>query len=116
MDTFEALADPVRRQILVLVRSAPRTAGWLAGQFIISRPAVSRHLRVLRESDLVRDEASGRERVYRLAPEALGEVRTLLDALTRPWEQAFDALDTEVRRAHRDRTAATTTTAQQNSA
>lgn len=111
MDRFEALADPVRREILLLVREAPRTAGWLAGRFPISRPAVSRHLRVLRESGLLADDVHGRERFYRLAPAALEPVADYVERLTAPPQGGFaaavragmDALDTEVHRARRDR-------------
>ena len=64
MDLFSALADPVRRAILAARRDAPLTAGQVASLFPgISRPAVSRHLRVLRESGLVRAESRGRQRV-----------------------------------------------------
>ena len=67
MEVFEAISDPVRREILVaLAREGTLSAGEIAGRFAISRPAVSRHLRVLRESGVVRDEVSGRRRIYRL--------------------------------------------------
>ena len=98
----QALADPIRREILRMVRDAPRTAGAIAGAFDVSRPAVSRHLRVLREAGLVRDEIAGRERVYRLevAPLApleayCAELRTSLEAT---WDRRFLALETEVHR------------------
>ena len=61
-----AIADPVRREILALLRGGPMPAGAIADRFAISRPAVSRHLRVLREAGLVVDTPQGRERVYRL--------------------------------------------------
>ncbi len=102
---MRALADPIRRAILCLVRDAPRPAGALAAAFPVSRPAVSRHLRVLREAGLVRVEAAGRERVYRLEPAPLGAVEAYLAALRAPrdgvlaaWERRFMALDTEVHR------------------
>ena len=65
-EVAEAIADPVRREILVMLRGTALTAGDIARRFTISRPAVSRHLRVLRESGLVHDELVGRQRFYRL--------------------------------------------------
>ncbi|KNX38931.1 ArsR/SmtB family transcription factor [Luteipulveratus halotolerans] len=105
MDVFAAIADDVRRRIVVLLAQSPRTAGALAEQFPdISRPAVSRHLRVLRESGLVRAELVGRERRYELATEPLAEVdRWLALARGQAWEQRLDAFETEVRRTVRDR-------------
>ncbi|HVK35136.1 MAG TPA: metalloregulator ArsR/SmtB family transcription factor [Microlunatus sp.] len=109
MEVFEAIGDPVRREILVaLAREGSLSAGEIAGRFAISRPAVSRHLRVLRESGVVHDEVSGRRRIYRLAVDGLEPLRAWLSELTpQPaddvWSARFDALDTEVRRTRRDR-------------
>ena len=105
-NAMQALADPIRREILRMVRDAPLSAGAIAGAFSVSRPAVSRHLRVLREAGLVIDEPSGRERVYRLELAPLAEVETYLAELrsTRDdderagWERRFMALETEVHR------------------
>lgn len=100
----QALADPIRREILRMVREAPLSAGAIAGAFSVSRPAVSRHLRVLREAGLVRDEAAGRERVYRLEPAPLAELERFCAELRTPpderahWERRFLALETEVHR------------------
>lgn len=103
-----AIADPVRRDILVMLRSRRLSAGEIADRFAISRPAVSRHLRVLRESGLVQDETVGRQRFYALNPAQLGELATWLAQFTRPsgWEHRLDALETEVHRTRRDRRAA----------
>jgi DNA-binding transcriptional ArsR family regulator len=100
-----AIADPVRREILLMLRDAPLTAGQIAGRFAISRPAVSRHLRVLREAGVVRDEADGRRRVYTLVAGPLDELAGWLAALTGPsgWTQRLDALETEVYRTRRER-------------
>lgn len=100
-----AIADPVRRRILELLRDGDLPAGRIAEEFAISRPAVSRHLRVLRESGLVRDELVGRQRLYSLDPAPLGELTGWLARLTRPsgWEHRLDALETEVHRTRRDR-------------
>ncbi|RZS34351.1 ArsR family transcriptional regulator [Herbihabitans rhizosphaerae] len=106
MDVAGAIADEVRREILVLLHDGPRTAGEIAGRFPISRPAISRHLRVLRESGLVSDELSGRQRIYRLHPEPLRELAAWLARFTTEskWEQRLDALETEVHRTKRDKT------------
>lgn len=107
MEAVRAIADPVRREILDMLRDGPRTAGAIAAAFAVSRPAVSRHLRVLREHGLVRDELVGRERVYRLDPAPLARVEAWLVALRTPpgpaWGSRLDALETEVHRRGRDR-------------
>lgn len=73
-DPWQALADPVRRTILELLSRRPRPAGEIAAEFEITRPAISRHLRVLREAGLVEAEREGRERVYSLAAAPLEEL------------------------------------------
>jgi len=103
MQAAAAIADPVRRSILSMLRRGPLTAGAIASAFEISRPAVSRHLRVLREHDLVRDEAVGRSRVYRLDVAPLLELDAWLGQFRGSWQQALDALETEVHRTRRDR-------------
>ena len=103
----QALADPIRREILVMLREAPRTAGAIAETFTVSRPAVSRHLRVLREAGLVHDTVSGRERQYELALDALAPLEAFLAQLRGPsvWSRRLDALETEVHRVRRRREA-----------
>ncbi|WP_238007317.1 metalloregulator ArsR/SmtB family transcription factor [Dactylosporangium sp. AC04546] len=98
-----AVADPVRRSILTLLRSGPVPAGEIAAHFPISRPAISRHLRVLRESGLVRDTLTGRKRLYELDPAPIAPLVEWLTELGRPdgWEHRFDALETEVYRTRR---------------
>lgn len=100
-----AIADPVRREILLMLRDEPLSAGQIADRFAISRPAVSRHLRVLREAGLVSDEADGRRRVYTLVTAPLDELTGWLARLTRPsgWQHRLDALETEVYRTRRER-------------
>ncbi len=100
-----AIADPVRRRILSMLRGGPLAAGEIAETFDISRPAISRHLRVLRESGLVADEANGRQRVYTLDTAPLEELQDWLAGFGRQWEARLDALETEVHRARRDRRA-----------
>ncbi|WP_436775072.1 metalloregulator ArsR/SmtB family transcription factor [Yinghuangia sp. YIM S09857] len=103
-----AIADPVRRGILELLRDARLSAGEISERFAISRPAVSRHLRVLRESGLVRDELAGRHRYYVLQPERFDELADWIAGFARAsgWEQRLDALETEVYRTRRERRAA----------
>ncbi len=107
MDAFAAIADPVRRAILVEVAQAPARVVDLAARHPISRPAVSKHLRVLTEVGLVTAEDRGRERHYRLVPAGLAPVAALLEGLVLGGSpvtaQALDALDTEVRRTVRER-------------
>lgn len=112
---MRAIADPVRRDILELLCDGPQPAGAVAAAFDgISRPAVSRHLRVLREHGLVRDELVGRARIYRAELAPLLEVEAWLVALRSrgveasadpgaTWSGRLDALETEVRRTGRDR-------------
>jgi DNA-binding transcriptional ArsR family regulator len=91
-DVFGALANPVRRQLLVALRDGPRPAGELAGLFALSRPAVSEHLAVLRHADLVREEPRGRHRYYHLAAEPLAEVQDWLLPFERYWRDRLTAL------------------------
>ena len=102
MPVFEALADPTRRRLLELLATGERSAGELAGQFEISRPGVSRHLRVLRESGLVLAREEGQRRVYSLDPAPLAELDDWLARYRVFWVNRLDALDTEIRRRRRD--------------
>jgi DNA-binding transcriptional ArsR family regulator len=114
------IGDPVRREILDLLRSGPRTAGAVADGFPISRPAVSRHLRVLREHGLVVDEPRGRQRVYRLELAPLAELEAWLSRFSAPGASRFgpalDALATEVHRTKRQRPKRTSTDQQERTA
>jgi DNA-binding transcriptional ArsR family regulator len=84
-----AIADPIRRRVLELVRDDELPAGAIAAEFAVSRPAVSRHLRVLRENGLVRERRVGRERLYRANPDELAELRAWLEAY---WSGRLQAL------------------------
>lgn len=87
-----------------MLRTQPATAGAIANAFPVSRPAVSRHLRVLREAGLVRDESHGRERRYELDLAPLAPLEAYLGELRVPavlWQRRFDALETEVHRVRR---------------
>jgi DNA-binding transcriptional ArsR family regulator len=89
MEAAAAIADPIRRRVLELVRDRELPAGELAAQFDVSRPAVSKHLRVLREAGLVRERRAGRRRLYSADPAPLAELREWLDAY---WDERLDAL------------------------
>ena len=113
-----ALADPVRREIVELLATGERGAGEIAERFPVTRPAISRHLRVLREAGLVTSEVRAQRRVYRLERASLAELDAWLDRFRPlpgrrgaaepvvPSELAnrLDALDTEIRRGRRRRT------------
>lgn len=108
MDPFDVLGEPVRRRLLEhLARGGELTAGSLVAlareEFGISQPAVSQHLRVLRESGLVTARAEGTRRVYALAEEPLAAAERWLADLRSFWSQRLDALDTELARGRRER-------------
>jgi DNA-binding transcriptional ArsR family regulator len=100
---LRALADPSRRQMLEALASGPATAGELAALLPIARPGVSRHLRVLREAELVEVRQEAQRRVYSLRPEPLAEVDAWLGQYRAAWTQRFDALHTEIARGKRAR-------------
>ena len=116
MDVFDAMADPVRRDLLRVLAVGPTRVVDLAAGRAISRPAVSKHLRVLTDAGLVVADDLGRERHYRLRPEGLAPVVDLVADLapergSAPVDppvtvSALDALDLEVRRVGRDRRSA----------
>lgn len=103
MNALEALADPTRRHIVELLTEGERAAGEIAAEFRTSRPAVSRHLRVLREHGLVHAREDGRRRLYALEPEPLAELDAWLARYRRFWVNRLDALETEIRRRRRTR-------------
>lgn len=80
-DPFEALGDPQRRAILVLLAGRPRAVGELAAELPVTRPAVSWHLRLLREAGLVEEERRGTRRIYTLRAEGLAAVAAYLEAV-----------------------------------
>jgi DNA-binding transcriptional ArsR family regulator len=93
IDVFSAIANPVRREILMRLRRGPRSVNDLADGFEIGRPAVSEHLQVLRRASLVREEPRGRERYYHLDPRPLEDVEAWLEAFNRYWKQRLTALE-----------------------
>ncbi len=93
MDTFTALADPTRRAILTTLAQGEGSFGHLADQFSISRPAVSQHLKVLRDTGLVAVRRQAQQRIYRLAPAGLDEVDQWLTSIRTFWSSRLDALE-----------------------
>jgi DNA-binding transcriptional ArsR family regulator len=98
---FEALGDPTRRRIVELVAERERSAGEIAAAFSISRPGVSKHLRVLREEGIVSAREAGTRRLYSLEPRALDEVDDWVERCRSFWTNRLDALETELRRGRR---------------
>ncbi len=90
-----ALSDPTRRLVFERLAGGPMSVGLLADGLPVSRPAVSQHLKVLKEAGLVSDESQGTRRIYRIDPAGLGAVRRWLDQF---WDQALTAFQAEVAR------------------
>ncbi|MBV9599659.1 MAG: winged helix-turn-helix transcriptional regulator [Chloroflexi bacterium] len=88
--TLSALADGTRRQIIARLASGPQPAGRLAHGLPMSRPAVSKHLRVLREAGLIESHKIGRQQLYRLAPGGFLQLQAALDEVGRFWASALD--------------------------
>src|SRR5215475_7422882 len=90
-----ALADPTRRRVFERLKSGPQAVGVIARGMPVSRPAVSQHLKVLKDAGLVADRSEGTSRVYYIDPKGLGAMRAWLDQF---WESALDRFATEVER------------------
>jgi len=96
LDGLGALADPTRRAIFELVARRPSSVGELAGQLPVSRPAVSQHLRALKQAGLVTSVPDGTRRVYRLDPDGVAGIRAYLDRI---WDEALTAFQKAVESA-----------------
>ena len=92
-DVFQAIADPTRRAILLLVASQALTAGAIASNFDTARPTVSKHLQILTECELLRQEQYGREMYYHFNPKKIQEIDNWLSKLRKMWETQFNQLD-----------------------
>jgi DNA-binding transcriptional ArsR family regulator len=95
---LRAIAGPRRRQILTLVRDAELSAGEIAAQFDVTRPAVSQDLTLLKEAGLVTERRNGTRRLYRVRPEGLAPLRSFLDEF---WDDRLEALKRESEREER---------------
>ncbi len=96
MQIFEALADPTRRRILELLRARERPVGELVAALAMSQPAVSRHLRLLREAGLVGARVDAQRRLYRLRPESLQELDAWLEPYRLLWSGRLDELESHL--------------------
>jgi DNA-binding transcriptional ArsR family regulator len=92
---LKAIAEPRRRRILALVRDGELSAGEIAAQFEVTRPAVSQHLNVLREAGLVSERRNGTRRLYRARPEGLAELKEYLEGF---WDERLELLKREAER------------------
>src|SRR3974390_3725041 len=92
-NALSALADPTRRRVFERLKNGPRAVGEIARGVPVSRPAVSQHLKVLKEAGLVADRPEGTRRVYYIDPDGLGALRAWLDQF---WDQALAAFQAEV--------------------
>ena len=93
---FSALYDPTRRAVLERLRDGPRPVGEIARGLPVTRPAVSQHLRVLKEAGLVADRSEGTRRIYYIDPKGLGAMRAWLDQF---WDSALAAFAAEVEKS-----------------
>lgn len=93
MHVYAALAEPMRREILDLIRDREWSVGELVDRLALSQPGVSKHLKVLREAGLVRVRPEGKQRWYSVRAEPLAEVADWLEPYRRHWDERFDALE-----------------------
>lgn len=94
MDVFSALAEPTRRNIVeLLAKNGQLSATDISNKFHITSPAISQHLKVLKEANLVKVEKKAQQRIYQINPDAIVELEDWVKKMTRLWNQRFDALD-----------------------
>src|SRR5687768_14775141 len=92
-DVFQAIADPTRRAILLLVSSQAMTAGAIASNFDTARPTVSKHLQILTECELLKQEQTGREIYYHLNPQKMKDIADFIEPFRQLWEDRFNKLE-----------------------
>ena len=92
-DVFQAIADPTRRTILLLVASQSMTAGAIASNFDTARPTVSKHLQILTECELLEQEQNGREIHYHLNPKKIKEIADFVEPFREMWDDRFNKLE-----------------------
>lgn len=100
---FDALADATRRAILIRLAQGEATVGVLSRPFAVSAPAISRHLKVLEEAELITNERRGKERVCRLRPETLARAKDWLDFSRRFWGASLNRLDQHLKDSKKER-------------
>ncbi|MEA1849353.1 MULTISPECIES: ArsR/SmtB family transcription factor [Chryseobacterium] len=92
-DVFQAIADPTRRSILILLASQSMTAGAIASNFNTARPTVSKHLQILSECELLKPEQNGREIIYHLNAEKMKEIADFIEPFRKMWDERFNTLE-----------------------
>ncbi len=92
-DPFQAIADPTRRAILVLLASQTMTAGAIASEFEVARPTISKHIQILNECDLIDSNQQGREIYYEIKVDKMKEIDQWLEQFRKIWENRFNKLD-----------------------
>lgn len=103
MDSFTALADPTRRRIVEMLGTGERPAGEISAAFTLSPPAISQHLKALRQAGLVRVEVLGQRRIYSLDPDGLAEMDDWIQRVRRFWNGRLDDLERELNKPHDER-------------
>ncbi|MET3535311.1 metalloregulator ArsR/SmtB family transcription factor [Chryseobacterium limigenitum] len=92
-DVFQAIADPTRRSILMLVATQSMTAGAIASNFDSARPTVSKHLQILAECELLTQEQNGREMIYHLNLNKMKEIANFIEPFRQMWDEKFNKLE-----------------------
>ncbi len=92
-DVFQAIADPTRRSILILLASQSMTAGAIASNFNTARPTVSKHLQILSECELLKPEQNGREIIYHLNANKMKEIADFIEPFRKMWNERFNTLE-----------------------
>lgn len=93
-DVFQAISDPTRRAILLLVATQSMSAGAIAANFATARPTVSKHLQILTECELLKQEQNGREIYYHLNPNKMKEIADFIEPFRKMWDDRFNQLET----------------------
>jgi DNA-binding transcriptional ArsR family regulator len=102
-DVFQAIADPTRRAILLLVASQTMTAGAIAANFNTARPTVSKHLQILTECNLLEQQQNGREIYYHINAKNMKEIADFIEPFRKMWDDRFNKLE-EVMKAYQHKT------------
>jgi DNA-binding transcriptional ArsR family regulator len=97
-DVFQAIADPTRRAILMLVASQSMTAGAIAANFDTARPTVSKHLQILTECELLEQEQQGREVYYHFNPKKMKEIAEFIEPFRSMWDDRFNKLESVMKK------------------
>jgi DNA-binding transcriptional ArsR family regulator len=97
-DVFQAISDPTRRAILLMLTSQTMTAGAIASNFDTARPTVSKHLQILTECELLKQEQSGREIHYQINPSKMKEVADFIEPFRQMWDDRFNKLETVMKK------------------